>query len=419
MNYKRTKHACYFAYLSMSTVFSLPPMLFVTFREMYGISYTLLGTLVLTNFCTQMLVDFAFTLFTKYFNIKATIRVMPLITTLGMLVYSIIPNLFPQFAFAGLFTGTVIFSISAGLSEVLLSPTVAALPSENHDRDMSLLHSLYGYGVVITVLLSSLYFKLFGTQNWMYLMLFLSTLPVICSMMFFTSPIPDMDISHNTSVDSSNRRPMGIFLCFLCIFAGGASENTMTNWISGFIENALHISKTLGDVLGLTMFAVLLAFGRTLYAKYGKNISKVLLIGMISASACYLIAGLSTVPFVSMVACVLVGLCTSMLWPGSLILMEDNYPQIGVFAYALMAAGGDLGSSIAPQMLGVVVDMVSSSRFAAQLGNKLSLSAEQIGMKAGVITSAIFPIIGTIFLIITIRYFKKNRSKKDTKNEKY
>lgn len=51
-NYKRTKLACYTAYFTMSSVFSLPPLLFVTLHELYDISYTLLGTLVLTNFCT-------------------------------------------------------------------------------------------------------------------------------------------------------------------------------------------------------------------------------------------------------------------------------------------------------------------------------------------------------------------------------
>lgn len=410
MNYKRTKIACYFGNLSIATVFALPPMLFVTFREIYGISYTLLGTLVLTNFCTQMIVDFVFTLFTKYFNIKATVRIMPIITTIGMIIYAIVPTVLPQYAFLGMFIGTVVFSVSAGLSEVLLSPTVAALPSDNPERDMSLLHSLYGYGVVITVLISSIYLKLFGTHKWMFLMLIWALLPIICSIMFFTSTIPDMNLSHTTSNRTSDKRPLGIFLCFLCIFAGGASENTMTNWISGFVENALHISKTIGDILGLALFAAFLAVGRTLYAKYGKNISKVLLVGMISASICYLIAGVSNIPIVSMIACVFVGLCTSMLWPGSLILLEENYPKIGVFAYALMAAGGDLGSSIAPQMMGIIVDKVSASGFARVLSDSIGLSTEQIGMKSGVIISAVFPIIGSIVLLITIRYFKKTKS---------
>ena len=100
--FKRTKFACFYTYLAMSSIFVLPPLLFVTFREMYGISYTLLGTLVLINFCTQLTVDLIFSFFTKWFNIKKTIRVMPLLTTLGLAVYAIVPACFPQFAYVAL-----------------------------------------------------------------------------------------------------------------------------------------------------------------------------------------------------------------------------------------------------------------------------------------------------------------------------
>ena len=141
-NFRRTKLSCYYSYLSMASVFALPPLLFITFREMYGISYTLLGTLILINFCTQLAIDLIFTFFTRYFNIKKTVRIMPVLTTLGMLIYAIIPLMFKEYAYIGLVLGTVLFSVSAGLSEVLLSPIVAAIPSENPDRDMSMLHSL-------------------------------------------------------------------------------------------------------------------------------------------------------------------------------------------------------------------------------------------------------------------------------------
>ena len=130
-NYKLTKFACYSAYFTMSSVFCVPPLLFVTFNEMYGISYTLLGTLVLVNFCTQLAIDFIFTFLAKYFNIKLTVRLMPLITALGLLIYGLVPHFFPQYAYLGLLVGTVIFSVSAGLSEVLTSPTIAALPSDD------------------------------------------------------------------------------------------------------------------------------------------------------------------------------------------------------------------------------------------------------------------------------------------------
>lgn len=142
LQYKRTKLACYASYFTMSSVFSLPPLLFVTLRQMYNVSYTLLGTLVLTNFCTQMIVDLIFTLFSKHFNVRKVIRVMPLITSAGLMIYALVPMFLPRYAYAGLLVGTLVFSVSAGLSEVLLSPVIAAIPSDTPQRDMSLLHSL-------------------------------------------------------------------------------------------------------------------------------------------------------------------------------------------------------------------------------------------------------------------------------------
>lgn len=409
MNFKRTKLACYSTYLSMSAVFCLPSMLFVTFRETYGISYTLLGTLVLTNFCTQLLVDLIFTFFTKYFNVKKVVRVMPLITCAGLLIYGIFPTLFPQYAYAGLLAGTVIFSVSAGLSEVLLSPVIAAIPSENPEKDMSILHSLYAYGVVFVVIVSTIFFKIFGAENWMYLAGFFGLLTIVSCVLFCTSPIPEMNLTQEKTEGKASKKGFAMMLCVLCIFLGSAAENSMTNWISSYIENALNISKAVGDILGLTLFAVLLGVARTLYAKYGKNISNTLLMGMIGATACYLIAAVSTVPVISMVACVFTGFCTSMLWPGTLILMEEKIPNPGVAAYALMAAGGDFGASVSPQLLGAVADKVAVSSLASELSVTLNLTTEQIGMKAGMLTAMVFPLLGIALLIFIKRYFRKNK----------
>jgi len=408
--FKITKYACYYTYLAMSSIFSLPPILFGTFRDMYGISYTLLGTLVLVNFCTQLAVDLIFTFFTKYFNVHKTLRVMPLLTTLGLLIYAFVPTLFPDHAYTGLLTGTVIFSVAAGLCEVLLSPTMAALPSDNPERDMSMLHSLYAWGVLSVVAISTAFLKVFGTENWMYLTLFWALLPVGSFALFCTSPLPDMELTHGASSGSASNRRFGMMLCVLCIFLGSAAENGMTNWISVFVESALHIPKALGDLLGLALFAILLGLVRTLYAKYGRNISAVLLGSMIGAAICYLVAGLSPAPVLSMIACVLTGLFTSMLWPGTLILMEEKFSNPGVTAYALMAAGGDFGGSVAPQLLGAIVDAVSASGWAGQLAAAHSLSAEQIGMKTGMLIAALFPIFGAALLVFIRKYFRKNAS---------
>ena len=405
-NFKRTRNACYFTNVVMASIFTLPPLLFVTFRETYGISYTLLGTLVLINFSTQLLIDLIFTFFTKYFNIKMTLRVMPLLTSLGMFTYAFVPTMFPDYAYAGLVAGTIIFSVSAGLSEVLISPVVAAIPSDNPDRDMSRLHSLYAYGVVIVVIFSTVFLRIFGTQNWMYLTFFWAVIPLISFVLYCISPIPDVNMN-NDAKDGKKKKHKGIFLCVMCIFLGSAAENSMTNWISSYMENALNIPKVVGDVAGMALFGILLGLGRTLYAKYGKNISNVLFVSMICAAACYLVSGFSQNVIISMIACIFTGLCTAMLWPGTLILMEEKFPNPGVAAYALMAAGGDFGASVAPQLLGVVVDKVTVSEWAIKMSNTIALTPEQIGMKTGMLTASLFPLAGIFLLLFMRKYFKK------------
>lgn len=407
-NYKRTRLSCYFAYLSMSSVFVLPSMLFLTFHEMYGISYTLLGTLVLVNFCTQMLIDFVFTFFSKHFNIRRTVCLMPLLTTTGMLIYAILPNVFPENAFPWLVFGTLVFSVAAGLSEVLLSPLIAAIPSEHPEKDMSMLHSLYGWGVVSAVIISSVFFALFGTENWMYLTAILAILPLISSFLFFTSTIPDMDVSSSDESSGKRGQRRVLLLCAVCIFLGSAAENTMTNWISSYMESALRIPKAVGDILGLAVFALLLATTRVLFAKYSPNTRKTLLVSMIGATVCYVIAGLSPFVVPSFIACICMGICTSMLWPGTLILMEEKAPSPGVAAYALMAASGDMGGSVAPQLLGVIVDKVSVSSFAIEQSLTSGRTVEEIGLKVGMLVAALFPLIGTVLLLC----MKRDRGQK-------
>ena len=407
-NYRRTKLTCYFTYLAMSSVFSLPPLLFATFREMYGISYTLLGTLVLVNFCTQLGIDLIFSFFSKHFNIHKTIRLMPLVTAAGLCVYALIPMLFPQYAYIGLIIGTLLFSVAAGLGEVLVSPTVAALPSDTPEKDMSTLHSLYGYGFVGVVLISTLFLQVVGKEYWMYLTFFWAILPVIASILLMTSPLPNMNMEHSeATVTKSKHRTKSLLLCMACIFLGACAENTMSNWISVYTENALHMPKIWGDILGMCLFAVLLALTRTAYAKYGKNISKVLTLSMLGAAVCYLIVAFSPNAVLSLIACIAVGICSSMLWPGTLILMEEKVPAVGVAAYALMAAGGDLGASVAPQTLGIIVDNISLTDWAQTFGSALSLTPEQVGFKAGMLIAAVFPILGVILLAYMKKHFKK------------
>ncbi len=408
LNFNKTKRACYSSYFTMSSVFALPPMLFLTFNERYGISYTLLGTLVLVNFCTQFAIDLIFSFFSKRFDIKKTLIIMPILTSLGMLIYAFSPELFGENVYIGLALGTVIFSVSAGLSEVLLSPVIAAIPGST-DKDMTKLHSLYAGGVVFVIAVSTVFLKLFSSEYWQVLIVLWALAPLVTCVMFCLSPLPPMSMSHGESHKEGNNKKFGLPLCVICIFMGAAAENTMTNWISSYMESALGISKTIGDILGMAVFAILLGIGRVIYTRYGKNVWRVLILSMAGSVVCYLVAGLSTNVLLSFIACIFTGLCTSMLWPGSLILMEEKVKGVGVAAYALMAAGGDFGSSVAPQLMGAVVDKVNISTWAEELSVQMSVPVEQISMKFGMLITAIFPIIGVIVLIGIKKYFSDKK----------
>lgn len=394
-NYKRTKLACYCAYFTMSSIFCLPPLLFVTFHEMYGISWTLLGTLVLVNFCTQFATDMMLSLLAKRFNVQKILGVTPLVTSLGLAVYALFPMLFPEHAYAGLLVGTVIFSVAAGLSEVLLSPTIAAIPSDDPQRDMSTLHSLYAFGIFSVAVISTLFIRFIGADKWGYLALFFAALPIVASVLFMLSPMPETNSESTTESTSGSkkRRAVSIALCFACIFFGSCSENAMSNWISGYMESALGIDKTIGDIFGLAMFAVLLGITRICYAKWGRGICRVLLIGMIGAAVCYIIVGTSSSIIASFIACIMTGIFTSMLWPGTLIMMDENVRGAGVAAYALMAAGGDLGASVAPQLLGVIADASD--------------------MQTGMLICSLFPIAGAIVVAVLMRRFSSDRKREE------
>lgn len=400
--YQKAKIACYSSYFTMTSAFCVPPLLFVTLRELYGISYTLLGSLVLVNFCTQLLVDLIFTVFAKRFNLHFTARVMPCFTTLGMLVFALVPTFFPDYAYVGLLIGSIIFAVAAGLSEVLLSPIIAAIPSDNPAKEMSLLHSLYAFGVFTTVIFSTLFLRMVGHEYWNVLMILLALLPLFTAYLFVRAELPPMSSGEQGTESSSKGRPgrRGIVLCVLCIFFGSCAECCMSSWISGFMETSLGISKAVGDVMGVAMFAILLGAGRIGFSRYGKHIMRVLFIGMIGAAACYFTVALSGNVIVAFIACIFTGLFASMLWPGSLIMMEENIPGVGVAAFALMAAGGDLGGSVSPQLMGIVIDKVSV------------VSGEAAGMKAGMLVCGFFPLIGAVLVAVTMRYFFAVKRKK-------
>lgn len=391
--FKRLKSACYSANLSMSVVGNMPPVLFLTFRSMYGVSYSFLGLLVLVNFVTQLIVDLIFSFFSYRFNISKAVKSMPVMTFFGLAVYALWPLLSPDSAHVGLLIGTVLFSASAGFAEVLISPVIAAIPAKDPDREMSKLHSVYAWGAVGVVIVSTLHLLIAGSPNWYWLVIGFMIIPVFSFSMFYGAEIPEMGNVEKITGAIEFLKNKGLWLCIVSIFLGGAAECTMAQWSSTYLELAAGIPKVWGDILGVALFSVMLGIGRSLYAKYGNNISKVLLLCGISATVCYLAAAISPYPVVGLIACALTGLCTSMLWPGSLVVASDRFPAGGVFIYAMMAAGGDLGASIAPQLVGVITDTAIANPAMIELARNLNIASEQFGMKLGMLVGMIFPLV--------------------------
>ena len=383
--YRRLKHGCYLFGVTMAVITNLSPVLFLTLRERYDISYGALGALITVNFITQLLVDLLFSYRPQLFDIPKVVRYASLPAAVGLAIYGLWPLLFPGSAYLGLLLGTVIFSASGGLAEVLLSPVIAAIPSPDPDREISRLHSAYSWAVGPVVLLSTAFLHIFGRENWPFLPLLFTAVPLAAFGMLVGARFPEIAPPDASSGTSPLKNKL-LWLCVAAIFLGGAAENTMSQWGSSYLEEALGIPKLLGDVLGVALFSLMLGMGRTLYTKYGSNIERILFFGSIGATVCYLTAAICPVPAVGLMACALVGLCTSLLWPGTLIVAADRIPTGGVVMYALLAAGGDLGCSVVPQLIGIITDVS-----AAHLPG-----GARTGMKLGMLLGALCPLCAAV-----------------------
>lgn len=402
-NYTRLKYACYSINVSMAAITVLSSILFTTFHTMYGISYFLLGLLVLLNFLTQLSVDLFLSFFSHRINIPFVVKMTPVLTATGLCIYAVWPFLFPNCVYAGLVIGTLIFSAAAGLNEVLTSPVIAAIPSDDPDREMSKLHSTYAWGVVGVIVFSTVFLQVFGRESWQWLALSLMLLPLLSAFLFFGTRIPAMETPKRASGALRLLKNGWLWLSVAGIFLGSVAEAVMTQWSSGYLETVFEIPKLWGDVLGVAMFAAMLGLGRTLYAKFGKRIEWVLILGAVGSVVCYLSAALFSNPIVGLVACAATGFCTSMLWPGNLVVASERFPTGGVFIYAMMASGGDLGAAIGPQLVGVITDGAMQNPTLLAMAEKLSLAPDVLGMKLGMLTAMLFPLAAIPVYILLLK----------------
>ncbi len=409
ISYSRVKTACYLCNVCMSAVIIVPALLFIPFRDAYGISYTMLGLLTVINFTTQLLVDLVFSFYSYKFNIDKTVKSIPVIAAVGFLIYALLPLFFKDYAYIGLVVGTIIFSGASGLAEVLISPVIAAIPSDNPDREMSRLHSVYAWGVVFITIFSTIVLQIVGSENWYVLVILILVIPVIASALFIGTKLPKMHTHERASGIFKLLKSKSMLFCIFAIFFGGASENIISQWSSSYLEQAILLPKVWGDMLGVAFFAAMLGIGRSYYASRGKNIKKTMFIGATGATLCYITVVLIDISVVTIVACAAVGFFVAMLWPGSLILVQEKFPAAGVAIFALMAAGGDLGSSLGPQLMGAITDFAIENETLLKMGETLGYTAEQFGMKCGMVVSIFFPL--SCAILLGVSYFRDNKSK--------
>lgn len=357
VNYKGTLYACYLGYITQALIVNLPPILFVIFRDKFGLTYTMLGSLVMVIFVTQLVTDALAIKFVDKIGQRAAAVLAHALAAIGMILLAFLPRVLPQ-PYIGLIISSIVFAIGGGLIEVLVSPIVESLPGEAKASAMSLLHSFYSWGQVLVIILSTVALLLIGHDLWFVLPLVWALLPIFTLFKFTKVPLVPME-------EESKRTPLKtlitsrIFLfALLLMVCSGASEQAMAQWASLFAEKGLGISKTLGDLLGPCLFAVMMGIVRTLYGTKGQkiNIYKTLIISSALCMLSFVITAIVPIPAVSLLGFALCGLTVSLMWPGMLSLTAAGYPSGGTAMFAIMALGGDLGCAVGPWLTGIVAD---------------------------------------------------------------
>ncbi len=357
--YSLTTTSCFVGIFVQAIVTNLTAILFIPIMELYALSYVHLGILVGINFTTQVTADLIFSGLIDRIGFRRLVLPCTLIAFAGLVMMGITPYVFPGAVYTGIIISTVVFAFASGLLEVLLSPIVDAIPNEHKGPAMSLMHSFYAWGQAATIIVTTLLLKLMGGAQWNLIALMWAVVPLTAFVMFSMSPFPPNKPVEEGSVNLRRQifSPAFIAAVFAIMF-GGASEVVMNQWASTFAERALQLPKVTGDLLGMCGFAVMLGIGRVLYGMSGPrfNLQRVMIFSTLSSVACYIIAALAPWPAVSLIACALCGLATSLLWPGTLVLASERLPGAGAWMFALLAAAGDIGVSAGSAITGVVVD---------------------------------------------------------------
>lgn len=395
-NYKKTLRACYLGFITQAIAANFAPLLFLKFHNDYEIPLGMIALIPTAFFFTQLVVDIFCAKFVDKIGYRTSIVASEVFSALGLISLAFLPELLPS-AYAGIMISVVLYAIGSGLIEVLCSPIVEACPFENKEATMSLLHSFYCWGWVGVTLISTLLFTLFGIDNWKFVACFWALIPLYNIYNFATCPIERL-VEDGKGMTILQLFKSGLFwIAVVLMICSGASEISMAQWASAFVESGLGFSKTICDLAGPCLFAITMGISRVFYGKFGEkvNLSSFMIGSGLLCLVCYVLASLSKNPFIALLGCIFCGFSVGIMWPGTLSISSKKIPTGGTAMFALLAMAGDLGGSIGPSAVGMI---------SQKAGDNL-----QYGLMYG----AVFPILLVVFLIILKTSGNKKPEEKD------
>ena len=388
--YRKTLIACYLAFITQAIAANFAPLLFLTFHKSLGIPLGKVALVSTAFYFTQLLVDVFCAKFVDRIGYRVCAVASEVASAAGLICLAVLPSLLPD-PFIGIIISVIIYAIGSGLIEVLASPIVEACPFDHKEAVMSLLHSFYCWGSVGVILLSTVFFAVFGIENWRWLACIWALIPLFNVYNFASCPIETLvEDGKGMTIRTLFKTPM-FFLGIVLMVCAGAAEMSMAQWASAFVESALGISKTLGDLIGPCLFAITMGISRIIYGKYGSKIelTKYMLGSGVLCLVCYILSALSLNPVICLIGCTLCGFSVGIMWPGTISILSKRLPAGGTAMFALLAMAGDLGGAFGPWLVGIT----------SQLKND--------DLKSGMLIASVFPIV----LIATIIGIKV-RSKK-------
>lgn len=389
--FQGTKAACYIGYFVQAIINNLSPLLFVIYRNAFGISVERIGSLILINFLTQTAVDILAVKIVDKIGYKKIVVLSHFFATVGLVLLSVLPRTMSNSFFA-LIIATMISACGSGMIEVTISPIVESIPSQKKEADMSLLHSFYCWGQMGVVAVSTLTMHFIGTEFWFILPVFWAVIPLLNMLNFLSVPFM-RTLSEAEKIPLKKLFKSKVFIiAMVLMLCAGASEIAMSQWSSYFAEIGLGVSKVTGDLLGPCLFAVFMGLGRLFYGIKGDkiNLVKALAVCATLCILCYFTTAVSSNALVSLFACALTGLSVSLFWPGTFSLAAKAYPNGGTSMFGIMALLGDIGCASGPWL----VSLVSTG---AQTAGGLS---ENSALKTGLGFGIIFPFVIIICLVL-------------------